>query len=140
MTSDIFQFDEGQTEWARMSRILGWAGADPWISGTSYKAVVQVTLLLGSETWVMIHRIGWTLGGFHHKANHCLAVCNCNMVQTSSWSGPPFKAEMEAAGLGEVEACIFCHHNTIYQYIPTHLMLELCLEAERHLGAWAARR
>ena len=53
--------------WEWISRILVREGADPRASGTFYKAMVQATLLFGVETWVVIPRIGRTLGSFHHR-------------------------------------------------------------------------
>ena len=47
---------------------------------------------------------------------------------------------MSSEGLEELEAYFLLFQNTISQYIATHLILELCLEAERHIGAWVARR
>ena len=47
--------------------ILGQEGSDGWTSEKNYKAVVQATLLFGSETWVMNPSIGRTLGRFYHK-------------------------------------------------------------------------
>ena len=52
--------------WSSFFRILGWERSDPRTSGTFYKAVVQVTLLFVSETWVVTPRTGRILGGFHH--------------------------------------------------------------------------
>ena len=62
------------SRWAHFSIIFGWEGADPWTSGIFYKAVFQANLLFGSENWVVIPRIGRTLGGFHHRMDHCLSV------------------------------------------------------------------
>ena len=56
----------------RLSRILGKEGSDPQKSVKFYKVVVQVTLLLRAETWVMYPRIGDTLGGLHHRVAHWL--------------------------------------------------------------------
>ena len=53
--------------WARMKRILGRYGASPRVSGMSFKAVVQVVLLFGLETWVMTPPMGRDLGGFQHR-------------------------------------------------------------------------
>ena len=39
----------------------------PRISGNGLKAVIQATLLFGSENWVMNPRIGRNLGRFHHR-------------------------------------------------------------------------
>ena len=58
---------KARRRWTWMLRILRWKGADPWEYGKFYKAVVQLTLLFGSEIWVMSTRIGRTLGGLHHK-------------------------------------------------------------------------
>ena len=56
-----------------MSHILGKEGADPRTAGDFYKAVVKVTLLFGSESWVMSSKIGRNLGGFRHRVTHRLA-------------------------------------------------------------------
>ena len=58
---------------ARLSRILGREGADPPTPGTFYKALVQATLMFGSETWVLTPRIGRAFGGFHHRVARQLA-------------------------------------------------------------------
>ena len=47
-----------------MARILSKEGARPRVSGFFFKAVVQLLLLLGMETWVVTPRIGTGLWGF----------------------------------------------------------------------------
>ena len=54
-------------KWVRLSRILGWEGADPQTSGTLYKTVFQSTILFGPGNWVMNLRIRLTLVIFHHR-------------------------------------------------------------------------
>ena len=51
-------------KWESLSRILVKKGADACMPGTFYKAVVQVVLLFGSETWVLTPHMGQNLGGF----------------------------------------------------------------------------
>ena len=63
----VANLGKARKRWVRLSRILGWEGADPRTSGTFYKEVVQGILLIGVETWVVSPRILKTLGGFHHK-------------------------------------------------------------------------
>ena len=54
--------------WAWLSRILEREGANPRVSGMFFKEVVQAVLLFWSETWVMIPRMGRSLGGgVRHK-------------------------------------------------------------------------
>ena len=43
--------------WGRLSRNLSWEGADKRVLGNFFKAVVQVVLLFGVETWVLTPRI-----------------------------------------------------------------------------------
>ena len=42
-----------QNKWMRVLRILGQKGADDKTSGMFYKALVQLVLIFGSETWVV---------------------------------------------------------------------------------------
>ena len=53
---------------------FGAGGSRPLDLQKFYKAVFQANLLFGSETWVVTPRIGRTLGGFHHRMAHRLAV------------------------------------------------------------------
>ena len=39
--------------WGRLGTLLRWEGADPKVSESFYRAVVQAILLYGSETWVL---------------------------------------------------------------------------------------
>ena len=52
----------------------GGRGQTPGPPSIFYKAVFQANLLFGSETWVVTPRIGRTLGVFHNRMAHCLAV------------------------------------------------------------------
>ena len=51
---------------------FGVRGSIPRTYRNLYKAVVQVTLLFGSESWVISPRIGRNLGGFHHRVDRWL--------------------------------------------------------------------
>ena len=62
-----------QRRWPRLSSILWRKGADPWASGTFYKAVVQANFMFGSETWVMTPGIGKTFGSFQYRVQRRLA-------------------------------------------------------------------
>ena len=50
-------FVESWKSWGWLSRILSWEGADKRVSENFSKAVVQVILLFGEETWVLTLRI-----------------------------------------------------------------------------------
>ena len=51
-----------QKRWVQLSKILGREGDDPWTSGNFYEAVLQATLLFGTETWAISPSIGKSLG------------------------------------------------------------------------------
>ena len=52
------------TVWRRILRVLIREGVTPLVSGFFFKAVIQVVLLFGAETWVVTPCIGTPLGGF----------------------------------------------------------------------------
>ena len=51
----------------RMMRILIREGADLWVSGFFFKAVVQEVLLFGSYTWMFIPLRRRVVGGFQYQ-------------------------------------------------------------------------
>ena len=48
-----------------MTQILRREGALSRVSGFFFKAMVQAVLLFRSETWVVTHHMGKSLGSFH---------------------------------------------------------------------------
>ena len=63
---------KARKQWARMSKFLGLEGSDPRTFSNFYNAVVQVTLLVGVEAWVMSPQIGRSLDSFHHMVTRHL--------------------------------------------------------------------
>ena len=60
----INNLDLARKVWNRMLHILSRYGAAWWVYELFFKAIVQVVLLFGAETWVLTPRIGKALGGF----------------------------------------------------------------------------
>ena len=58
--------------WKRMTRILSREGAEPRVSVFFFKAVVQVVLLFGEETWVVTPCMVIFLGGFQDQVERRL--------------------------------------------------------------------
>ena len=82
----------------------------------------------------MTPRIGRILGVFHHRAALYLAVMNPQQDKIGQGQYPPLEATMAAAGLEEMDTYIVHRQNTIYQYILTCSILELCLAEDWRLG------
>ena len=89
-----------------------------------------MTLLFGTEYWVMFPWIVSTLGGFHHREDRWLSKMQPNRYVTGRWIYPPLEAAMKAVGLEEVEMYVLHRQNTITQYIATRPILELCMVME----------
>ena len=109
----VENLQKARKRWAWFSRITGQYGADPWTDGTFYKAVVQVTLLFGADTWVMSPRIGKTLGGFHHRVFHWLVLMRPRQDIAPRWFHPPLDAVMASVGLEEVDMYVLRCQNTV---------------------------
>ena len=69
-----WKFEEGAEAVGVYVEKLGRDGAYPRTSRSVYKAVVQLTLLFGAVSRVMLSQIWRTLGGFHHSVAHHLVV------------------------------------------------------------------
>ena len=114
---------KARKQWLRLSRILGWEGADPWTYGNFYKTVVWATLIFGAETWAMSPKIGKTLGRFHHRMPLQMAGMRPRRDMMGRWVYPLLDAAMTALCLEEVETYIIRHQNIAAQYIGTHPIL-----------------
>ena len=63
-TKVVGNLHKERKRWGRLSRILSREGADLMVSGHFLKAVTQVVLLLGGETWVLTPRMERALSSF----------------------------------------------------------------------------
>ena len=110
-----------------MSRILGWEGAYPSISGLFLKAVVQAVLLFGSDTCVLTP---YKAGLGQISAQICVADhWEASMASGGGVGGckyPPLEPTMKEAGFGGIRAYITKRQNMVVQYIVARLILDLC--------------
>ena len=53
--------------WGRLSQVMSREGADPKVSGKFHKAVAQVVLLFGAETWVLTQSMEKALDSFQSR-------------------------------------------------------------------------
>ena len=83
----------------------------------------------------MYPRIGNTLGEFHHRVDHQLMCIQTRRYMAVRWIYPCLDAAMTVVDLEEVDTYALCQQNNVAQYTKTHLILELCMVAERQLGA-----
>ena len=101
--------------------------------GFFFKAVVQVVLLFGEETWVVPSFMGKYLGGFHTQVARRLTGRFPQRIQDKRWRYT--SAAMEEAGFLTMEEYIGRQKETVAQYIAPRSLLDLCEESERVQGA-----
>ena len=51
--------------WGQLGALLRREGADPKLEEKFYRAVIQVLLLFGVETWVILAAMEWKVDGTH---------------------------------------------------------------------------
>ena len=86
-----------------MSQVLGRYGADDWMSGIIYTAVVQMVLLYGSESWVMSPRIGKAMGIIHHREIRRLTGQMPHLNRYGTWTYLPLGPETAEENLQKIE-------------------------------------
>ena len=96
---------KARQRWARVSRILVREGATPRVSGRFYKAIVQLVLLCGSETWVWTESMRQSLRGFHNRVARKLTGKSARLLN-GEWFLPPVQEALDAAGLLPLDAYI----------------------------------
>ena len=92
-----------QKMWACISRVLGREGSGTIILVRFYLAVVQATLLFGSEAWFVTPHMARNLGGVHHQVARRITVKLPCHQSDGSCNFPPLAEAMREAGLEELE-------------------------------------
>ena len=88
----------------------------------------------------MTPRIRRTFGGFYHRAPPLLVGIQPQRNTEGRWEYPPLETTMAASCLEEAKTYVLRRQRTITQYIATHPILELYMEAERRPGVWVSLR
>ena len=108
--------------WARMTRALSRDGAYAWTSVHIYMQVVQLVILYGLETWVLIPRMKRVLGGFHHRVACKLMGRQPRIGQDGVWVYPPLEDMMVDAVFhkgGDLRLLTPEHSRTVY-FVQSH--------------------
>ena len=110
-----------------MSVILEREGAEPFISGWFYVAIVQAILLFGAETWVVTPRVLQALEGFHHRAARQMAGMGGKRLVDGTWEYPPIDGALAATGLARIVIYLERRQNKITEYVATRPVGVLCM-------------
>ena len=74
--------------WMQMTAILSREGVDPKESGLLFKAIVQVVLQFGAETWVLTNRMERALRSFHNRTIQRLTRNKPRRRRERIWEDP----------------------------------------------------
>ena len=89
------------------------------MSGLFLKEVTQLVLIFGSETWVVIPRIGKSLGGFQAQATRRLTGRLLRRTPDGNWTYTSAATERDKSGFLTMEEYTRRRQNTVAQYIAT---------------------
>ena len=112
--------------WSRILRILSREGVAPQVSGFFFKAVIQVVLIFGAETWVVTPRMGKSLGGFQTQVEIWLTEQLPQRTTDGKCKYTSAAAAREEAGFLTMKEYVRRRQNTVAQYIATRSLLDLC--------------
>ena len=126
---------KSRKSWGRLSHILSREGADKRVSGNFFKAVVQVVLLFGAETWVLTPRIGRALESFLHGSARRITGRQPRRGGGGQCTYPPPKEAMREVGFEGIRKAIIRRQNAVAQYIATRPIMDLCERATQRMGA-----
>ena len=105
---------------------MGREGASPRVLGIFFKAVVQVVLILRSETWGINPHMGRSLGFFQHRVSRKFTGRQTKRQMDETWDYPSLEILMEGAGFDDMGVYVLNLHNMVMQYIANRPILDLC--------------
>ena len=126
---------KAQKSWGRLSRVMGWEGADPKVSGNFYEAVAQDVILFGAETWVLTQRMEKALDRFQSRVASRLTRKQTRRRTDGIWDYPPLEEALGEAELYGLRKSVTRRQNMVAQYILTRPILDLCERDTRRPGA-----
>jgi hypothetical protein len=119
---------KARSKWALISHPLTKTGVSPRYVSYFYKAIVQLVLLYGSESWVLTTPMLNVLNGFQHRIARRISGLMATREDDKTWHYPPIKRALEIAGLYSISEYISKRHTTLASYVATHPILQICQE------------
>ena len=76
----------------------------------------------------------------HCRVNRKLMGRQTQQGRDGVWIHPPREDAMAEAVMKEVETYIYCHQNTVEEFIDARPIMDLCMAAERIPGPQVSKR
>ena len=102
------------------------------MSSSFYRAVVQVILLYGSETWVILASIAKRIEGMHTEFLNIVTGNRVKILGDGTWEKPGVEVIREAAGTQSDRVCIEQRQATVTQWVALRSLFEVCSRETRY--------
>ena len=122
----IGNINKARKRWGTIMHLLSRTGANPRTMGYFYKAVVQSTLLYGSESWVLTERMLGMVEAFHHKCARFIAQDFIHQDENGEWHYPSSAAVLEKCGLYSIREYIARRKSTVRSYVVQRPIFTRC--------------
>ncbi len=130
------QIKKAQGIWARVGQVLQADNTPPKVSAKFYKAVVQLVLLYGSETWNLTKTALAQLEGFHIRAAYQMAKENKPWKGPNHvWVYPATSNVLKECGMHNIAHYIGVSRETIFRYVVNRPIHKSCTGGERRRGS-----
>jgi hypothetical protein len=135
------QIKKARGTWARVGQVLQADNTPPKVSAMFYKAVVQLVLLYGSDSWNLTKTALAWLEGFHIRAAYRMAkVHKPRRGPNHAWVYPATSEVLKECGMHTITHYNSVRRETILQYVVDRPLHVACMEGERRGGSAPQQR
>jgi Reverse transcriptase (RNA-dependent DNA polymerase) len=127
----VHNLQKAKRSWRRIQTILRRQGATPHTSGNFYKAVVQSTLLYGSDTWNITDRQLDILNGFHNNVTRIISNNPIRKIN-DSWIYPNLGHAQRITGIEPINTYVQARKLTLLQWAQTRPIYHLARTIENN--------
>ena len=90
-----------------VGKVVSKVGLEVLDWGMLYKAVVQLVLLYGSDSWVVMGNILKVIEGFHHRLERSITGMMAWCTTIRGWDLPPVAEALYTAGIWPIKEYIY---------------------------------
>ena len=124
----------------RLGTILRQEGADPKVSASFYRAVVQAILLYGSVTWVLLASMSKRIEGTHTEFLRMITGKRGKQLGGGTWEAPGVEGIREALGTESDRIYIEQRQATMAQWVSLRPLFEVCTRETGYEGGGRRRK
>ena len=125
--------------WGRIGKLLRREGADPSVSTKFYRAVVQVVLLFGAETWMLSAPMAKKLEGVHMGFLRQVTRLKAKRLKDGSWQKVASDRVLQGAGTQPLQTYIGRRQATVAEWVALRPIFEVYAKETGYEGGGRLR-